>query len=69
LGILSVNLAVINILPFPPLDGGKVLFIGAEAIWGRKLAPKIEKWVQNLGMILLLLLLVLVTLQDISRIL
>lgn len=67
LGILSINLAVINILPFPPLDGGKLLFIGAEAVFGRKIAPKIEKWVQNLGMILLLLLMVWITINDISR--
>ena len=67
LGILSVNLAVINILPFPPLDGGKLLFIGAEKLFGRRYLPKIEKWVQNLGMILLLVLMLLITINDISR--
>jgi len=67
LGILSVNLAVINILPFPPLDGGKLLFIGVEGLVGKKVAPKIEKWVQNLGMIVLLLLMLLITINQISH--
>lgn len=68
LGILSINLAVINILPFPPLDGGKLLFIGVEGLFGRKVAPKVEKWVQNLGMLLLLLLMLWITINDISRV-
>lgn len=67
LGILSVNLAVINILPFPPLDGGKLLFIGIEGVFGRKVTPKIEKWTQNFGVILLLLLMLWITINDISR--
>lgn len=69
IGILSINLAVINILPFPPLDGGKLLFIGAEGIFGRKTTPKIEKWAQTFGIILLLLLFIWISINDVSRIL
>src|SRR3989344_564438 len=68
IGILSVNLAVLNILPIPALDGGRLLFIIVEAFFGRKVLPVFEKAAHAVGMILLLLLLILVTLQDLSRI-
>jgi len=69
LGILSVNLAVVNVLPFPALDGGRLLFLAVEAFFGRKIAPKIEAWANNIGMVILLGLLLLVTINDIVRIL
>lgn len=40
-GILSVNLAVLNIIPFPALDGGRLLFIGIESLIGKKVVPKV----------------------------
>lgn len=68
LGILSVNLMVLNILPFPALDGGRLVFIGYEAVTGRRPKPSIERWVNTVGMIALLLLLFLVTVNDVARI-
>lgn len=68
LGILSVNLAIVNILPFPPFDGGRLLFLAVESIFGRRVAPKIEAWILNLGMILALLLILIISVNDISRI-
>lgn len=67
LGVLSVNLAVINIFPFPALDGGRLLFVGFEAVTGRRAQATFERWVHTVGMIILLFLILLVTLNDISR--
>jgi regulator of sigma E protease len=68
LGILSVNLMVLNILPFPALDGGRLVFIGYEAVTGRRPKPSIERWINTFGMVALLLLLFLVTVNDVARI-
>lgn len=67
IGILSVNLAILNILPFPALDGGRLLFIGIESITGRKVLPKVEATIHTAGMIILLALLLLITISDIRR--
>lgn len=67
MGILSVNLAVINILPLPALDGGRLVFIIYEAITRRKPKPYFEQWVNTAGMAFLLLLIVLITINDIGR--
>ena len=66
-GILSVNLAILNILPFPALDGGRLLFIGIEAVSGRKVSPRIEGTIHNIGMIILLTLLLIITVGDVRR--
>ncbi len=66
-GILSVNLAILNILPFPALDGGRLLFIGIEAIIGRKILPKLESMAHTVGMVLLLLAIFAITARDIQR--
>ena len=68
IGVLSVNLAVLNILPFPALDGGRLFFIGYEFVTGKKPKPKIEHWVNFIGLIVIMSLLALVTLNDIRRI-
>jgi regulator of sigma E protease len=68
IGVLSINLAVLNILPFPALDGGRLIFIGYEVVTGKKPNPKIEHWVNLVGIMVLMFLLVLVTLNDLQRI-
>lgn len=67
-GILSVNLAVLNILPFPALDGGRLAFIGLEVLTGRRSHPRVERVAHAAGMAFLLFLLLLVTINDIIRI-
>jgi regulator of sigma E protease len=67
IGILSVNLAVINILPFPALDGGRFIFVAYEAITHRRPKPTLERWVNTAGMAFLLFLIILVTINDIKR--
>lgn len=65
--ILSLSLAVINILPIPALDGGRLLFIIFEVILGRKINQKIEGYIHGVGYLLLLGLILLVTLNDIGN--
>lgn len=67
--LLSLNLAFINILPLPALDGGRLLFIVIEKITGRPTKAKIEAVIHNIGFILLLALIAVVTFQDIGRLL
>lgn len=66
-GILSINLVILNILPFPALDGGRLLFIGIESVIGRKVLPKVEAIINSIGMIILIALLVAITVHDIKR--
>ncbi len=65
--LLSLNLAVINILPFPALDGGRLLFLAIEKIKGSPVKQEVENVVHNLGFILLMLLVLIVTFKDITR--
>ena len=65
IGLVSINLAIINLVPFPPLDGSRVFFIGIEALVGRKMLPKIENIVQSVGMGLLLLLMLAITIREV----
>jgi len=67
MGILSLNLALINILPFPALDGGRLLFVVVEGATKKRVSPKFEVWLHRVGMALLLLLMVLITIRDIAR--
>ena len=64
---LSINLGFINILPFPAFDGGHVLFLIIEKIKGSKVNAKIENIVHTIGFILILLLMIYITIQDIIR--
>lgn len=65
MGIISLNLAIINLLPFPPLDGSRVLFVGIERLFGKKAVPRIEAKLHPIGMILLLLLMLGITGREI----
>ena len=68
-GLLSLNLALVNILPIPALDGGRFLFIIIEAVTRRRVYPKVEKWAHSIGFALLLGLIVLITYNDILKLL
>lgn len=63
--ILSINLAIINILPFPALDGGRVFFVLIEAVRRKPNNATVEAVVHNLGFALLMILVVVVTYRDI----
>jgi len=65
--LLSINLAVINFLPFPALDGGRLLFLLIEKIRRKPVSQKIENLVHNIGFGLLMLLVLLVTYRDVIK--
>lgn len=67
--LLSLNLAIINILPIPALDGGRLFFILLEGIFGKKVNQELEARAHMIGMIVLLGLIALITLHDLYRIL
>jgi len=67
-GMLSINLAIMNILPIPPLDGGKALFTIFEAVIKPKYLFKIEYWMSYGGYLMLLALIVFITVRDVIRI-
>lgn len=62
--VLSINLAIINVLPFPALDGGRILFLLIEKLRGRPVDERVETAVHNVGFMLLMVLIVLVTYKD-----
>lgn len=62
--LLSINLAIINILPFPALDGGRILFVLIEKIKGSPVSRKTEGMIHQIGFMLLLLLMVVITIRD-----
>ena len=65
--LLSVNLGVMNLLPLPALDGGRLLFLIFEAVSGKKVPPEKEGFVHMAGFILLLILMVFVLYNDITK--
>jgi len=67
-GVVSVNLAVVNILPFPALDGGRIVFVLYELLTKKRANEKLEMIVNNVGMMILLGLILLVTVGDVARI-
>ncbi len=67
--LISLNLAVLNLIPFPALDGGRLLFLGIEKIKGSKVNPKIENAIHSVGIVLLLTLVALITYRDILKLL
>lgn len=67
--LLSLNLAVLNLLPFPALDGGRLIFLYIEGIFGRRVNEKFERLVHTVGFAIFIFLLLLVTFSDLSKIL
>ncbi|MEN9649467.1 MAG: hypothetical protein RL094_434 [Candidatus Parcubacteria bacterium] len=65
--VISANLAVINLLPFPALDGGRIVVILIEAIRRKTLSPKIINYINMAGFFLLIALMVIITFKDILK--
>ncbi|MDP2838335.1 MAG: RIP metalloprotease RseP [Candidatus Moranbacteria bacterium] len=65
--LLSINLAIINILPIPALDGGRILFILIERLKGSPVSQRVEGMIHQVGFMLLILLMVVVTVRDFSQ--
>lgn len=66
---LSINLGIINLLPVPALDGGRLVFLGVEVVRRRPVNPEREGFIHFLGFALLMLFLAVVTLKDLERLL
>jgi regulator of sigma E protease len=67
IAVISVNLAIINLLPIPVLDGGHLLFFAIEALKGRPVNLKVREIAQQVGMVILIMLMILVFYNDITR--
>ncbi len=67
IAMISLTLAVVNILPFPALDGGRLLFVIIEAFRARPLNPKYEALIHGIGFIILLFLIIIISIFDIIR--
>jgi len=65
--LLSINVGIINLLPLPAFDGGRILFLIIEKIKGKPVSPKVENAIHSVGFILLMLLMVYITFNDILR--
>jgi len=66
-GILSLLVAFFNLLPFPALDGSRIMFLGIERALGRRIDPRKEALVHTVGLVLLLLFVLVVTVGDIWK--
>lgn len=69
MGIICLAVGIANIMPFPPLDGGKIVIVLGEAITKKKISEKVELTISYIGFALLILLTIVVTFNDIIRIL
>ncbi len=64
--MLSVNLGLLNLMPFPALDGGRILFLGYELVMRRPVDPRKESLVHLAGMVMLLSFMLFITLRDVN---
>jgi regulator of sigma E protease len=67
--LLSINLAILNLIPFPALDGGRLFFVLIEAIRGRRISPEKEGLIHLIGFAILLTLMFIIAFADIGRLL
>lgn len=65
--LISINLAIINILPFPALDGGRLLFVAIETVIRRNISPKVMNAFNAIGFMLLILLMIVITYHDVAK--
>lgn len=69
MALLTINLGIFNLLPVPALDGFKLLFLAIEGLTGYEVPPKVQGAINLAGMAMLMGLMILVTMQDIGRLL
>ena len=67
MGYLSLNVGFINLLPIPAFDGGRILFMLIEKLRRKPLNPKVENTIHSIGFILLMVLMIIITVNDITR--
>ena len=67
IALLSVNVGFINLIPFPAFDGGRILFLIIEKIKGSPVSPELENKIHTIGFMLLLLLMIYITFNDILK--
>jgi regulator of sigma E protease len=67
IAIISLSLAIMNILPIPALDGGKLFLTLGSRLFGKQLTEKVENWAYGTGFAVLMLLVVLITIVDVRR--
>jgi len=65
--LISINLAILNLLPFPALDGGRIVFVIIESVIKRPINPKVAGFVNTFGFALLIIIMLIVTYKDILR--
>jgi regulator of sigma E protease len=65
--LISINLAVINLLPFPALDGGRIIFVIIEAIKKSPINPKVAGTVNMVGFAIFILLMIIVSVRDVTN--
>ena len=65
--LLTINLGLVNLLPFPGLDGGRLLFLGIEKIRNKPISPRVENIIHLVGFGLLILLIIFITYRDIVK--
>lgn len=67
LALISVNLGLLNLMPFPVLDGGHLLFLLIELVKGKPVDVRIQEWATNIAFFLILALAIFVTVNDVAR--
>lgn len=65
--LISINLAIINLIPFPALDGGRLLFLLVEKVKGSRISPKVSNTLNTIGFFILIALMLVVTYHDIAK--
>jgi regulator of sigma E protease len=65
--LISINLAIVNLIPFPALDGGRILFVVIEGVTKKKINPKFAQAANTVGFVILIALMLIVTYRDILK--
>ncbi len=65
--LLSVNLAVFNLLPFPALDGGRIIVVAIEALTRRKVPAAAQAWINGIGFLILIAIMIAVSVSDVMK--